>query len=82
MVPPAPTPVLGPTPRCPYDVSSAVEGTPALLDDPRAARDAQECVAAIVPLIEEGGGVIEDAHPFWPGARYKLIVEPGSLSPS
>jgi hypothetical protein len=32
------------------------EETPALLDDPLATRDAQGCVAAILPLVEGGGG--------------------------
>jgi len=80
--PPAPTPVVGPTPRCAFDVSSAVERTIGLLDDPRAGRDAARCAAVLAPLIEEGGGAIEESHPFWPGARYRLTVETGSPSGS
>jgi hypothetical protein len=80
--PPAPTPVLGPTPRCPFDVSSAVEDTVLLLDDARAAQGIDACVAAITAGVGEGGGVEENAHPFWPGARYRLTVEVGSSSGS
>jgi hypothetical protein len=82
--PPAPTPVVGPTPRCAFDVSSAVERTIGLLDDPRAGQDAALCAAVLAPLVQEGGGAIEESHPFWPDARYSLTVEvessTGSLS--
>jgi hypothetical protein len=76
--PPASTPVIGPTPRCPFDVSSAVENTVALLDDPRAAQGVGTCAAAVTALITEGGGSIEETHPFWPDGCYKLTVEVGS----
>jgi hypothetical protein len=68
-------PVIGPAPSCAYDVSSAVEPTVALLDDPRAAREAEACVDLLLPVVARGGGVIEEPHPFWPGARFVLSVE-------
>jgi hypothetical protein len=80
--PPAPTPVIGPTPRCPFDVSSAVENTVVLLDDPRAAQGVDTCAAAVTALITEGGGSIEEAHPFWPDGRYRLTLQTGSSSES
>jgi hypothetical protein len=80
--PPAPTPVIGPTPRCPFDVSSAVEETPPLLDDVRAAQGVEACAAAVGVCVGQGGGVVEEAHPFWPGARYRLVVEVGSSAGS
>jgi hypothetical protein len=80
--PPAPTPILGPALRCPFDVSSAVEDTVPLLDDARAAQGADACAVAVTARAKEGGGDVEDAHPFWPGARYRLTVEIGSFSGS
>jgi hypothetical protein len=53
-----------------------------LLDDTRAAQSVDTCSAAVISYAREGGGVIEEAHPFWPGARYRLTVEAGSSSGS
>jgi hypothetical protein len=80
--PPAPTPALGPTLRCPYDVSSALVQSPALLDDARAAADVEACAATVVARAKEGGGGSEQAHPFWSGARYALTVQLASSTGS
>jgi hypothetical protein len=36
----------------------------------------------VATRAREGGGVVEEAHPFWPGARYRLTVEVGDAGGS